>query len=58
MTALDEQMNRGIDALIEKLQEAKKTRTYLQRASTVQSIAEACNDYESYWTDRLYSLMD
>lgn len=57
-TALDEQMDADIDNLIAKLQQAKKSKTYLQRARLVGSVAEECQNYDSYWTDRLYDLMD
>jgi len=55
---LDEHMNKEIDAIIARLEEAKKSRTYLQRASLVNKIAEQCQSYAFYWEDRLYSLMD
>jgi len=55
---LDEHMNKDIDAIIARLEEAKKSRTYLQRASLVNKIAEECQSYAFYWEDRLYSLMD
>jgi hypothetical protein len=58
LSPLDQQMNADIDAIIAKLEEAKKARTYLQRASMVGKIAEQCQGYEFYWEDRLYSLMD
>ena len=58
MTELDIQMNRDIDNIIKQLIEAKNASTYLKRASMVQKISDSCNDYEFYWTDRLYSLMD
>ena len=58
LTPLDERMNADIDALIAKLEAAKTSRTYLQRASLVGKIAEQCQSYEFYWEDRLYSLMD
>jgi hypothetical protein len=57
-TELDDQMDANIDQIIAKLQEAKKSRTYLQRASLVGMVAQQCQDYDSYWTDRLYDLMD
>jgi hypothetical protein len=57
-TALDESMDTNIDQIIAKLQEAKRSRTYLQRASLVGKVAQECQDYDSYWTDRLYDLMD
>ena len=40
LTPLDERMNADIDALIAKLEAAKTSRTYLQRASLVGKIAE------------------
>lgn len=55
---LNERMNQDIDKLIADLEQAKRTRTYLQRGAAVQAIAEQCNNYNEYWTDRLYSLMD
>ena len=58
MTELDQQMNRDIDNIIKQLIEAKNAKTYLSRASLVQKISDSCNEYEFYWTDRLYSLMD
>ncbi len=58
LSPLDERMNTDIDALIAKLQEAKTSRTYLQRASLVGRVAEQCQSYEFYWEDRLLSLMD
>lgn len=58
MSILDERMNAEIDAIIAKLQEAKKTKTYFQRANAVKAIVKDCEDYEFYWTDRLESLMD
>jgi hypothetical protein len=57
-TALDESMDANIDQIIAKLQEAKRSRTYLQRAILVGNVAQECLDYYSYWTDRLYDLMD
>lgn len=57
-TELDDQMDANIDLIIAKLQEAKKSRTYLQRARLVGLVAQECQDYDSYWTDRLYDLMD
>ena len=51
-------MNADIDALIAKLEAAKTSRTYLQRASLVGRVAEQCQSYEFYWEDKLYSLMD
>lgn len=58
LSPLDQRMNDDIDAIIAKLQEAKTSRTYLQRASLVGQIAEQCQNYEFYWEERLYSLMD
>jgi hypothetical protein len=58
LSLLDERMNTDIDALIAKLQEAKASRTYLQRASLVGKVAEQCQSYEFYWEDKLLSLMD
>jgi hypothetical protein len=55
---LDQKMNQDIDQLIAELEQAKLTRTYLQRSAAVQTIAEKCNNYNEYWTDRLYSLVD
>jgi hypothetical protein len=51
-------MNADIDAIIAKLQEAKTSRTYLQRASLVGQVAEQCQSFEFYWEDRLCNLMD
>jgi hypothetical protein len=58
LSPLDERMNADIDAIITKLQEAKTSRTYLQRAGLVGQIAEQCQGYEFYWEDRLLNLMD
>jgi hypothetical protein len=58
LSPLDERMNIEIDALIAKLQEAKTSKTYLQRASLVGKVAEQCQSYEFYWEDKLLSLMD
>jgi hypothetical protein len=58
LSLLDERMNTDIDALIAKLQEAKTSRTYLQRANLVGKVAEQCQSYEFYWEDKLLSLMD
>jgi hypothetical protein len=55
---LDDRMDADIDKIIAKLQEAKKSRTYLQRARLVGNVAQECQNYDSYWTDRLYDLMD
>jgi hypothetical protein len=57
-TVLDERMDADIDTIIAKLEEAKKTRTYLQRARAVAEVARACQEYEFYWDDKLQSLMD
>ena len=51
-------MDRGIDELIEQLQKAKNARTYLRKSAEVGKIAKQCQDYEFYWTERLYDLMD
>jgi hypothetical protein len=58
LSPLDQRMNADIDAIIAQLQEAKTSKTYLQRANIVGKIAQQCQDYEFYWEDRLYSLMD
>jgi hypothetical protein len=58
LSPLDERMNADIDAIIVKLQEAKTSRTYLQRATLVGKIAEQCQSYEFYWEEKLYSLID
>ena len=57
-TVLDDQMEKEIDNLIEQLQAAKNARTYLRKAAEVGKIADKCQAYEAYWTDRLYDLMD
>ena len=57
-TALDVNMDNEIDLIIEKLQAAKNARTYLRKSAEVGKIAERCQEFESYWTDRLYDLMD
>jgi hypothetical protein len=57
-TSLDDKMDREIDRIIEQLQAAKNARTYLQKSAEVGKIADQCQNYESYWTDRLYDLMD
>ena len=57
-TSLDDKMDQGIDLLIEQLQQAKHARTYLQKSAEVGKIADKCQEYSSYWTDRLYDLMD
>ena len=58
LSPLDQRMNADIDAIIAKLQEAKTSRTYLQRASLVGRVAEQCQSFEFYWEEKLYSLMD
>ena len=57
-TPLDEKMNAEIDRIIERLQAAKNARTYLRKSAEVGKIAEQCQAYEGYWTERLYDLMD
>jgi hypothetical protein len=57
-SVLDERMNADIDAIIAKLEEAKKSKTYLQRARIVGEVSRSCNDFEFYWDDKLQSLMD
>jgi len=57
-TSLDDKMDQGIDQLIEQLQKVKNARTYLQKAAEVGKIADKCQAYDVYWTDRLYDLMD
>ena len=57
-TPLDERMDADIDRIIEQLQRAKLARTYLRKSAEVGKIAERCQEYDSYWTDRLYDLMD
>ena len=57
-TPLDEKMDAEIDRIIEKLQAAKLARTYLRKSAEVGKIAEQCQAYEGYWTERLYDLMD
>ena len=57
-TPLDERMDADIDRIIEQLQRAKLARTYLRKSAEVGKIAERCQEYEGYWTDRLYDLMD
>jgi CO dehydrogenase/acetyl-CoA synthase alpha subunit len=57
-TTLDDRMDADIDAIIERLQKAKNARTYLQKSLEVGKIAQECQDYEGYWTERLYNLMD
>ena len=58
ISPLDDIMNKDIDVIIAKLEKAKDTNTYFQRANAVKEIAEACTDYEFYWSDRLHSLME
>jgi len=58
ISTLDSEMNRQINQIIEQLQAAKSAQTYLQKSALVGKIAEQCQDYEAYWTDRLYDLMD
>ena len=55
---LDERMDADIDRIIEQLQRAKLARTYLRKSAEVGKIAERCQEYEGYWTERLYDLMD
>ena len=57
-TPLDEKMDAEIDRIIEQLQRAKLARTYLRKSAEVGKIAQRCQEYEGYWTDRLYDLMD
>lgn len=57
-TALDVKMDADIDRIIEQLQAAKNARTYLRKSSEVGKIAKQCQNYDSYWTERLYDLMD
>ncbi len=57
-TSLDDKMDQEIDRIIEQLEAAKNARTYLQKSSLVGKIADQCQGYEAYWTDRLYDLMD
>ena len=57
-SALDERMDADIDRIIEQLQRAKLARTYLRKSAEVGKIAERCQEYEGYWTERLYDLMD
>lgn len=57
-TSLDDRMDQDIDRIIEQLQAAKNARTYLQKSAEVGKIAEQCQAYEGYWTERLYDLMD
>jgi hypothetical protein len=58
LSPLDQRMNDDIDSIIAKLEEAKKSRTYFQRASLVGKVAEQCQGFEFYWEDRLTNLMD
>jgi hypothetical protein len=55
---LDEKMDADIDRIIEQLQAAKNARTYLRKSAEVGKIAKQCQEYDSYWTERLYDLMD
>ena len=57
-TTLNAKMDEDIDQIIEQLQRAKNARTYLRKSSEVGKIAKQCQDYEFYWTERLYDLMD
>lgn len=57
-TPLDQRMDADIDRIIEQLQRAKLARTYLRKSAEVGKIAQRCQEYEGYWTDRLYDLMD
>jgi hypothetical protein len=57
-TQLDDQMDAHIDQIIEQLQAAKNARTYLRKSAEVGKIAEQCQNYDSYWTERIYNLMD
>ena len=57
-TSLDDKMDQDIDKIIEQLQQAKNARTYLRKASEVGKIADKCQAYDAYWTERLYDLMD
>jgi len=56
--SLDAKMDAEIDRIIEQLQAAKNARTYLRKSAEVGKIADKCQEFESYWTDRLYDLMD
>jgi hypothetical protein len=58
ISPLDDSMNKDIDVIIAKLEQAKNTNTYFQRANAVKEIAEACNNYEFYWSDKLQLLME
>jgi hypothetical protein len=57
-TQLDDQMDTHIDQIIEQLQAVKNARTYLRKSAEVGKIAEQCQNYDSYWTERIYNLMD
>lgn len=57
-SALSEKMDADIDKIIEQLQRAKLARTYLRKSAEVGKIAQRCQEYEGYWTERLYDLMD
>lgn len=57
-TCLDDEMDQEIDKIIEQLQAAKNARTYLRKSAEVGKIAQQCQNYEGYWTERLYDLMD
>ncbi len=57
-SSLDDKMDQEIDKIIDQLQAAKNARTYLQKSALVGKIADQCQGYEAYWTDRLYDLMD
>ena len=57
-SSLDDKMDQDIDRIIQKLEAAKNARTYLKKSAEVGRIAEQCLQYEGYWTDRLYDLMD
>lgn len=57
-TSLDDKMDQEIDKIIEQLQAAKNARTYLLKSDEVGKIADKCQAYDAYWTDRLYDLMD
>ena len=57
-SALSEKMDADIDKIIEQLQRAKLARTHLRKSTEVGKIAEQCQAYEAYWTERLYDLMD
>jgi hypothetical protein len=51
-------MDAEIDKIIEQLQAAKNARTHLLKSDEVGKIANRCQEYDEYWTDRLYDLMD